>query len=76
MRYDLSRYEGIYVVGAGKAAAFMGQAVEARLLPWIKRGLVNVKYGHGVPLRRIEVNEAGHPLPDEAGVRGTERIIQ
>ncbi len=74
--YDLARYDGVYVIGAGKAAAAMAQAVEARLNPWLKGGIVNVKYGHGTPLKRIEVNEAGHPVPDEAGIRGADRMIQ
>jgi len=74
--YDLARYDGVYVIGAGKAAAPMAQAVEARLGHWLKGGIVNVKYGHGIPLKRIEVNEAGHPVPDEAGIRGADRMIQ
>ena len=74
--YNLACYDGIYVIGAGKAAAAMAQAVEARLGRWLKGGIVNVKYGHGIPLKRIEVNEAGHPVPDEAGIRGADRMIQ
>ena len=74
--YDLARYDGVYVIGAGKAAAVMAQAVEARLGPWLNRGIVNVKYGHGIALKRIEVNEAGHPVPDNAGIRGADRMIQ
>jgi hydroxypyruvate reductase len=38
--------------------------------------VVNVKYGHIFPLNKIKVNEAGHPVPDEAGFHGTEEIIQ
>ncbi len=74
--YDLARYHGVYVIGAGKAAAAMAQAVEARLGSKVKGGFVNVKYGHGVPLQRIEVNEAGHPIPDEAGMWGVDKMIQ
>jgi len=74
--YDLARYDSVYVLGAGKAAAAMAQAVEARLGPWLTGGIVNVKYGHSIPLKRIEVNEAGHPVPDEAGIRGTDRMIK
>ncbi len=74
--YDLARYDGISVIGAGKAAAVMAQAVEAQLAPRIKGGFVNVKYGHSASLQRIEVNEAGHPVPDEAGIRGVDRMIQ
>ena len=74
--YNLARYDGVYVIGAGKAAAVMAQAVEARLGPWLNGGIVNVKYGHGIALKRIEVNEAGHPVPDDAGIRGADRMIQ
>ena len=55
------------VVGAGKAAAAMAAAVE-RLWDGPLSGLVVTRYGHGVPCRRIRVVEAGHPLPDAAGL--------
>ncbi len=60
------------VVGAGKAAASMARAVEAHW-PDDKplAGLVVTRYGHGVgPLKRIEVVEAAHPIPDAAGQIG------
>jgi glycerate 2-kinase len=71
---DAADYRHIYVVGAGKAGASMAQAVENKLGDRITAGLINVKYGHTAPLRYIELNECGHPVPDEAGVRGAERI--
>ena len=61
------------VVGAGKAAAAMARAVEAEW-PRGLEGLVITRYGHGLPTRTIEVVEAGHPLPDAAGMRAAERI--
>ena len=67
-------YRRIYVVGTGKAGAAMAQAVERKLGARIHAGLINVKYGHTAPLKRIELNECGHPVPDENGVRGAERI--
>ncbi len=67
-------FEHIFVVGAGKAAAPMAQAIERMLGKRITRGLVNVKHGHALKLSRIEQNECGHPVPDEAGVRGAQRI--
>lgn len=73
-KFPLARYRRIYVVGAGKASASMALAVERLLGPRIDGGVVNVKYGHTAKLRRIELNECGHPVPDEAGVRGSERI--
>lgn len=41
----------------------------------IRAGLINVKYGHTARLRRIELNECGHPMPDENGLRGAQRIL-
>lgn len=62
------------VVGAGKAAASMARALEAA---WDGplTGLVVTRYGHGAPTRRIEVVEAAHPVPDEAGARAAERML-
>jgi hydroxypyruvate reductase len=65
------------VVGAGKAAASMARAVETH---WPAdrplTGLVVTRYGYGVgPLRRIEVVEASHPVPDAAGHEAARRIL-
>ena len=67
-------YERIFVVGAGKATAPMARAMERILGKRIAGGLINIKYGHAVKLTRIEQNECGHPIPDESGVRGAQRI--
>ena len=75
-RRDFSRFRDIYVVGAGKAGASMAQAAERVLGRRIAAGLLNVKYGHTAKLRRIELNECGHPVPDENGVAGAERIAR
>ncbi|MGB6340318.1 MAG: glycerate kinase, partial [Candidatus Aminicenantaceae bacterium] len=74
--YDLEDYENVYVVGAGKASAAMAQAVERILGERIKAGVVNVKYDHTLLLDIITLNEAGHPVPDEAGLKGTQRIVK
>ncbi len=73
-RYDLRAFDGIWVLGAGKAGAAMAAEIERILGRRISGGLVNVKYGHIARLRRVELNECGHPVPDEAGVRGAARI--
>jgi hydroxypyruvate reductase len=73
--FNLSDYENIYVIGMGKASAAMAQAIEELLEQRLKSGIVNVKYGHAVPLKLIKVNEAGHPVPDDAGLNGTKEII-
>jgi len=75
-KYDLSKYREVLVLGAGKAGARMASAVEELLGERISTGLVIVKYGHSLPLSRIEIVDAGHPLPDEAGLEGTRRIIE
>ncbi|MBA4142328.1 MAG: glycerate kinase [Nitrosospira sp.] len=64
------------VVGAGKAAAAMALAVENH---WPENagldGIVLTRYGHGLPLDRIEMVEAGHPLPDEQGEQAARAIL-
>jgi hydroxypyruvate reductase len=64
------------VVGAGKAAASMALAVEKH---WQKNvaldGIVLTRYGHGLPLDRIQVIEAGHPVPDEQGEEATRNLL-
>ena len=71
---DFSRFPNIYVLGAGKAGAAMAHAAERVLGRRITAGLINVKDGHVAKLRRIELNECGHPVPDARGVSGAERI--
>jgi hydroxypyruvate reductase len=71
---SFDRYRNIYVIGAGKAGATMALAAERVLGRRITAGLINVKYGHTARLRRVELNECGHPVPDSKGVEGAERI--
>jgi len=75
-RLDFSRYGHIYVIGAGKAGASMAQAAERVLGRRITAGLINVKDGRAARLRRIELNQCGHPVPDERGVAGAARIAE
>lgn len=74
--YDLKEYNRIVVVGAGKGTTPMAQAVEEVLEDRLNEGIIIVKYGHTWPLQKIKQIEAGHPIPDEAGVNGTEEIIR
>lgn len=66
----------LVVVGVGKAAAAMAQAVEAHYPLETLEGLVITRYGHALPTRRLEVIEAAHPVPDAAGSRATERVLE
>lgn len=63
------------MIGAGKAAAAMAKTVEDHWQGEIS-GLVVTRYGHGADCKRIEVVEAAHPVPDEAGQRAAQRILQ
>ena len=63
------------VVGAGKAAGAMAQALEQHWTGALS-GVVVTRYGHKVPTRSIEVLEAAHPVPDEAGERAGRRILE
>ena len=63
----------LLVIGAGKASARMAEAVEAEWGPC--EGLVITRYGYGRPCRGIEIVEAAHPVPDQAGVDATRRML-
>ena len=62
------------VIGAGKAAASMAQALEA-CCPGPLSGVVLTPYGHAKACNEIEVLEAGHPIPDASGIRGAKRML-
>jgi len=70
-RLPLHSETRVFIVGAGKAGAPMAAAVEEVLGDRVHRGLVVVKYGHLAPVERVSILEAGHPIPDEAGVIAT-----
>lgn len=64
----------LIVVGAGKASAAMARAVEDHYGDGVG-GLVVTRYGHAVACRRIEIVEAAHPVPDEAGRAAAARML-
>lgn len=72
---DLSAYERISIVGAGKATAPMARAIEEMFGDRIYRGIINLKYGFTDELSITEIIEASHPVPDQNGVEGTKKII-
>jgi glycerate 2-kinase len=66
----------VIVVGGGKAAASMALAVE-RAWPDVKiEGVVVTRYAHGLATQSIEIVEAGHPVPDEAGENAAARMLE
>jgi glycerate-2-kinase len=75
LSYNLEEVQNIIVIGAGKASALMALEIEKILGNHISKGQIITKYHHGVPLRHIVVTEAGHPVPDENGIAGTEEIL-
>ncbi|HIP65094.1 MAG TPA: glycerate kinase, partial [Pyrodictium sp.] len=60
----------IYVLAFGKAACSMAKAVEDILGDRVREGLAVTKYGYSLPLKKIKVVEAGHPIPDENSMLG------
>jgi glycerate 2-kinase len=74
--FDLKKFKNIYVVGGGKASGAMAEAIEQVLDKYIKNGLVNVPRNNKHKTDIIELHEASHPIPDEAGVEGTRRMLK
>ncbi len=63
------------VIGAGKASAAMASTLEAAW-PGPLEGLVVTRYGYAVPCSRIEIVEAAHPVPDDAGLAASQRMLE
>ncbi len=74
--YDLRQYAHVYVIGTGKAGATMAQGLEDVLQDRLTAGAITVKYDHLAPVTAVTLHEAGHPIPDAAGVRGAEAIMR
>lgn len=71
---DLNSINHIYLIGAGKAAAAMADALENILGDALTSGLIVTKYGHGLPLKKTRIIEAAHPVPDKNSIKATEEI--
>src|SRR6202012_6023127 len=71
----------IICLAAGKGAAAMAAAAERHYLDALKlgperlSGPATTRHGHGVPTRRIRVIEAGHPVPDQAGLKAADETL-
>ena len=74
--YDLSGYASVYLNGAGKASPRMAVPLVELLGGDLTGGAINTKYEHAEGLGNVEVIECGHPVPDQAGVDGTNRILE
>lgn len=76
--FNLKPVRRIFVIGGGKASGAMAEALEEVLGSKITRGIVNVPHGLAgrYHTRKIRLNEAGHPIPDEAGVQGVQEMVK
>jgi len=72
---NLREFKNVYVVGGGKASGSMAEALEDVLGNHITSGLINVPYGTSNKTVKIKLHQANHPIPDEAGVEGTRRML-
>jgi glycerate 2-kinase len=72
---DLDRVRRVLVLGAGKAGASMARAVESILRGRVGEGFVVVKDGYRLPAARIEIAEAGHPVPEARGLAASARLL-
>jgi len=72
--FDLS-VRRVWTIALGKAAIPMAEAASERLGPALAGGVAVTRYGHGGPVSGLRVLEAGHPIPDENGLRAAERIV-
>lgn len=63
------------VIGAGKGAAQMAAALETVWGGPVLSGVVVTRYGYGCETKNIEIIEAAHPVPDEAGLAASRRLV-
>ncbi|MEM0943816.1 MAG: glycerate kinase [Pseudomonadota bacterium] len=66
----------VVVIGAGKASARMAEALESAWTHGPLSGLVITRYGYARPCRQIDIVEAAHPVPDEAGAQAAARLLE
>jgi glycerate 2-kinase len=76
LHLDLDRVRRILVLGVGKAGAAMAASAETVLGGRVSGGFVVVKDGYRVATARVEVVEAGHPVPDARGVAASARVLE
>jgi glycerate-2-kinase len=74
--FNLKKFKHVYVVGGGKASGSMAEALEQILDDHITGGIVNVLHGTKQKTKIIKLHEASHPVPDEAGVKGTRAMLK
>ncbi len=75
LKMDLGNFNKIFVFGTGKATSPMAKAVEEILGDRITGGVISVKYGYTENLSKIDIIEAGHPIPDDNSIKAAKAII-
>lgn len=73
------KFDKLYLIGFGKAAFPMSQAIMNHFIGRIAQGIIVTKYGHALDsdiIRNIKVFEAGHPIPDENGLEAAKKIME
>lgn len=75
-RHPLEKIRNLYVIGVGKGAFPIAQAIEERVGDYITEGYVLVKDGDSRRLSKIQIAESAHPLPDQRGIDGGKRIME
>ena len=73
--FDLTNFNNIYVIGAGKATINIAKALDKILDNRVKDGIIIVKYGQFTKLNNIKVFEADHPVPNQSGFDSTVKIV-
>lgn len=75
---NLAKYKDIFVLGGGKASGAMAEMIEAIFGDRITAGLINIpeQSAHKYQVSTVQLNEAGHPIPNEVGQQGVEDIFQ
>jgi len=74
-KIDLEKHDKIFVLGTGKASAFMAYEIESLLGDKINYGIVSTKYGHSAPCKKIKIIESGHPIIDANSLKAGEEIL-
>jgi len=74
--FDFKKLRNVYVVGGGKAGGTMAEALERILGKHITAGFVNIPPTSKHKTKIVELHEASHPIPDQSGVEGTQRMVE
>jgi glycerate-2-kinase len=76
--YNLDKFENVAIVGGGKASGAMAETLEEILGEYLTTGFVNVlkKNKAVVKTKKVKLNYAGHPMPDEKGLKGSKLMVE